>query len=123
MNNHYATPPAEYTGGSVKLPSPEEIPNIDMAVVNYHRPLLGTFHAKFMIVDRQYAIVQSNNIMDNDNTEMGCQYEWTNRGQHLGHIPGLLAPCHDAHAALRIRARSKQAHPFLPSGVLHEAVR
>ena len=37
--------------------------------------MLGTFHAKFMVVDRHIAITQSNNIQDNDNTEMMAQLE------------------------------------------------
>ena len=52
----------EYTGDKIGIPSPEEIPNIDLRVVNYHRPALGTFHAKYVIVDRKYALVCSNNI-------------------------------------------------------------
>lgn len=54
---------------AVKLPKPEEIPNIELEVCNYHHPVLGelwnpfvkfrllinwacvgTFHAKFMVV-------------------------------------------------------------------------
>ena len=37
--------------------------------------MLGTFHAKFMVVDRRIAIVQSDNIQDNDNMEMCVQLE------------------------------------------------
>lgn len=32
-----------YTGDRVKLPSPQEIPNIDLEVINYHKPPVGTF--------------------------------------------------------------------------------
>jgi hypothetical protein len=67
FQNHYIVPLAEYTGKDVGIPSPEEIPNIDLQVINYHRPLLGTFHCKYMIVDRKYAVLQSDNIQDNDN--------------------------------------------------------
>lgn len=73
--NHLSVPEKSYTGGKVRLPSSEEIPNIDMQVVNYHRPLLGTFHAKFMIVDRKVALLQSSNIQDNDNLEMMVRLE------------------------------------------------
>jgi hypothetical protein len=52
----------EYTSEKIGIPSPEEIPNIDLRVVNYHRPAMGTFHAKYVIVDRKYALVCSNNI-------------------------------------------------------------
>ncbi len=54
------------------------MPNVDLDVVNFHRPPLGTFHSKFMIVDRQIATVSSNNIQDNDNLEM------------MTHIEGLI---------------------------------
>lgn len=46
-----------------------------MQVINYHRPIFGTFHAKFMIVDRRVALLQSNNIQDNDNLEMMVRVE------------------------------------------------
>ncbi|KAH0548611.1 hypothetical protein GP486_007845, partial [Trichoglossum hirsutum] len=61
--------------GSVRLPAPEEIPNIDMQVVNYHRPLLGTFHSKYVIIDREIALLMSCNIQDTDNLEMMCHFE------------------------------------------------
>lgn len=51
------------------------MPNVDLAIVNFHRPPLGTFHSKFMIVDRQIATVSSNNIQDNDNLEMMTHIE------------------------------------------------
>ncbi|KAI1804973.1 hypothetical protein F4811DRAFT_517531 [Daldinia bambusicola] len=72
---HYMVPESEYTGSAVGLPASHEIPNVDLQVINYHRPLLGTFHAKYMIVDRKIAVVQSNNIQDNDNLEMMVQVE------------------------------------------------
>ena len=68
LEPHYMVPESEYTGSAVGLPASHEIPNIDLQVINYHRPLLGTFHAKYMIVDRKVAVVQSNNIQDNDNS-------------------------------------------------------
>ncbi|OTA79958.1 hypothetical protein M434DRAFT_401971 [Hypoxylon sp. CO27-5] len=72
---HYIVPESEYTGSAVGLPASHEIPHIDLQVINYHRPLLGTFHAKYMIVDRRVAVLQSNNIQDNDNMEMMVQVE------------------------------------------------
>ncbi|KAG4223586.1 hypothetical protein PC116_g27951 [Phytophthora cactorum] len=75
LEPHYMVPESEYTGSAVGLPASHEIPNIDLQVINYHRPLLGTFHAKYMIVDRKVAVVQSNNIQDNDNLEMMVQVE------------------------------------------------
>ena len=39
------------------------------------RPVLGTFHSKFMIVDRAVALVCSNNIQDRCNMEMMVHLE------------------------------------------------
>jgi hypothetical protein len=72
---HYLVPEKEYLGKAVALPHPEEIPSLDLQVINYHRPLFGTFHCKYMIVDRKYAVLQSNNIQDNDNMEMMTHLE------------------------------------------------
>ncbi|KUI68543.1 hypothetical protein VM1G_04416 [Cytospora mali] len=72
---HYLVSEKEYTGPKVGIPAPHEIPNIDLQVMNYHHPLLGTFHAKYMVVDRKIAILQSNNIQDNDNMEMMVHLE------------------------------------------------
>ncbi|KAH8205566.1 hypothetical protein TruAng_000272 [Truncatella angustata] len=72
---HYIVSEKEYTGKAVGLPHKHEIPNIDLEVMNYHDPMLGTFHAKFMIVDRKIGIVQSNNIQDTDNMEMMVHVE------------------------------------------------
>jgi len=62
LDNHQPVSPAEYTGKNVRLPGPHEIPHVDLQVVNYHRPLFGTFHSKYMVVDRRIAIISSNNI-------------------------------------------------------------
>ncbi|KAJ6547026.1 hypothetical protein B0H19DRAFT_1211731 [Mycena capillaripes] len=75
IQNHYLVSQKEYTGKNVGIPAPEEIPNIDLQVMNYHRPMLGTFHCKYMVVDRKYAVLQSNNIQDNDNMEMMTHLE------------------------------------------------
>lgn len=72
---HYLVSEKEYTSDKVNVPKPEEIPNIDLQVMNYHHPLLGTFHAKYMVVDRKIAILQSNNIQDNENLEMMVHME------------------------------------------------
>lgn len=48
---------------------------MDIEVLNYHTPIFGTFHAKYMVVDRRIAIIQSNNIQDTDNVEMMTQFE------------------------------------------------
>jgi hypothetical protein len=72
---HYFVGEKEYLSKAVNLPPAEEIPNLDMQVMNFHRPMLGTFHCKYMIVDRKYAVLQSNNIQDNDNMEMMIHLE------------------------------------------------
>ena len=66
--------------------------------MNYHRPVIGTYHPKYMVVDREIAVVCTNNIQvrlcslvssiclfssflipvvlqDIDNLEMMCQFE------------------------------------------------
>ncbi|KAF8312473.1 hypothetical protein DL93DRAFT_2059854 [Clavulina sp. PMI_390] len=75
VDNHQVVPPDVYTGDAVKLPHPKDIPNIDLEVVNYHRPLVGTFHAKYMVVDRKIGIIQSNNIQDRVNVELMTHVE------------------------------------------------
>ena len=75
INNHQKVSVKEFTGGAVCLPHPDEVPGIDMEVVNFHRPAFGTFHSKFMIVDRKYGVLSSNNIQDNDNLEMMVAFE------------------------------------------------
>ncbi|KZP06835.1 hypothetical protein FIBSPDRAFT_939801 [Athelia psychrophila] len=64
LKAHQIVPPAVYTADEVKLPAPQEIPNIDLEVCNYHHVVLGTFHAKYMVVDRKVALINSNNIQD-----------------------------------------------------------
>lgn len=72
---HYFISEKEYLSKAVNLPKQEDIPNIDLQVMNYHKPMLGTFHCKYMVVDRKYAVLQSNNIQDNDNVEMMTHME------------------------------------------------
>ncbi|CAG7917080.1 unnamed protein product [Penicillium olsonii] len=60
----------QYVGGKVRLPAASEIPNVHLQVINFHRPIFGTFHAKFTVIDRRMALIQSSNIQDNDNLEM-----------------------------------------------------
>ncbi|GMG02712.1 unnamed protein product [Aspergillus oryzae var. brunneus] len=73
--NRLDVPEKKYTSEKVQLPPAEEVPNIDLQVVNYHRPIFGTFHAKFMVVDRRIALLQSSNVQDNDNLEMMVRLE------------------------------------------------
>ncbi|KAH6856147.1 hypothetical protein B0I37DRAFT_425195 [Chaetomium sp. MPI-CAGE-AT-0009] len=72
---HYIVSEKVYTSSNVNLPPANEIPNIDMEVMNFHTPPMGTFHAKFVVVDRKIALLQSNNIQDNDNLEMMVHLE------------------------------------------------
>jgi hypothetical protein len=83
---HQIVPPKDYISSAVNLPAPDEIPNLDMEVTNYHKPALGTFHGKFLIVshridscpsagdvaqvDRRIALINSNNVQDRCNLEM-----------------------------------------------------
>ncbi|KAJ5587823.1 uncharacterized protein N7459_003588 [Penicillium hispanicum] len=75
MENRLTVPEDQYSGGKVRLPSPKEIPNVDLEVINFHRPVFGTFHSKFTVIDRQIALLQSSNIQDNDNLEMLAHIE------------------------------------------------
>ncbi|KZP08421.1 phospholipase D active site motif protein [Athelia psychrophila] len=75
LKAHQIVPPAVYTADEVKLPAPQEIPNIDLEVCNYHHVVLGTFHAKYMVVDRKVALINSNNIQDRVNVEMMTHVE------------------------------------------------
>lgn len=100
LGNHYVVSPKEYMGKAVALPAPEDIPNIDLQVMNYHRPMLGTFHCKYMVVDRKYAVLQSNNIQDNDNMEM------------MTHLEG---PIVDSLYDMALLSWAKKLEPPLPS--------
>jgi len=57
------------------IPLPEDIPHLSLEVINYHRLIMGTFHAKFMIVDRRLALLNSNNIQDRPNLEMMSHFQ------------------------------------------------
>ena len=59
----------------IGLPTEDEIPGVALEVINYHRPLVGTFHAKYLIVDRRIACLNSNNVQDRPNVEMMVQLE------------------------------------------------
>jgi phosphatidylserine/phosphatidylglycerophosphate/cardiolipin synthase-like enzyme len=75
FNAHQVVKPAAYSGKTIQLPTPEEIPNLDFEVISFHKLVLGTLHAKFCIVDRKQAAVMSNNMEDNDNVEMMTHVE------------------------------------------------
>ncbi|KAM4057631.1 PLD-like domain-containing protein [Hirsutella rhossiliensis] len=67
--------PAAYTSKSIQLPSPEEIPHVDLEVMTCHKFVLGTLHCKFCVIDRRIAVVMSNNVEDNCNMEMMTHVE------------------------------------------------
>ncbi|KZT34488.1 hypothetical protein SISSUDRAFT_1009878, partial [Sistotremastrum suecicum HHB10207 ss-3] len=97
INNHAVVKPDAWS--KVGLPTEDEIPNIDFEVVNYHRPLLGTFHAKYMVVDRKVACLNSNNIQDRPNVEM------------MVHVEG---PIVDSFYDMALLSWSNAMHPPLP---------
>lgn len=74
-DSHNRVKPGSYTGKSVGLPAPDEIPNVDLEVMNLHTIPLGTLHSKFCVVDDKYAAIMSNNMADNDNMEMMVHLE------------------------------------------------
>ncbi|KAH7925600.1 hypothetical protein BV22DRAFT_1033871 [Leucogyrophana mollusca] len=73
--SHVVVEEDEWIGEEVKLPKRSEMPWLDFELVNFHQPMLGTFHAKFMIVDRKMALLCSNNIQDRANMEMMTHLE------------------------------------------------
>ncbi|KAH9449578.1 hypothetical protein Pst134EB_020398 [Puccinia striiformis f. sp. tritici] len=75
FKNHLSIKPNSSEWKEVGLPDPKEIPNLELEVINFHRVLLGTFHAKFLIVDRKVALLNSNNIQDRPNLEMMIHLE------------------------------------------------
>ncbi len=75
IDSHQKLPEGVYSGEKIQLPHPEEIPHLDMEVASLHKPLLGTLHAKFMVVDRKVGIAESNNMEDNCNMEMMTHLE------------------------------------------------
>ncbi|KAK6510511.1 hypothetical protein TWF506_009617 [Arthrobotrys conoides] len=65
----------EFSGEKVQIPTQEEVQGITLQVLNFHVPPVGTFHAKWMVVDGKIAVLNSNNIQDVANLEMMCHYE------------------------------------------------
>ncbi|KAK4686642.1 hypothetical protein P7C73_g3482, partial [Tremellales sp. Uapishka_1] len=72
-NAHAFVDPKMWT--PLDLPSQEEVDGLDLQVINFHRVLLGTFHAKFLVVDRKVALINSNNIQDRPNLELMTHLE------------------------------------------------
>ncbi|GAA6064331.1 hypothetical protein JCM10212_003576 [Sporobolomyces blumeae] len=72
-NNHVGVNPSTWI--PLGLPDPKDVPHLSLQVVNFHRPLVGTFHQKAMVVDRKIALLNSNNIQDRPNLEMMIHLE------------------------------------------------
>jgi phosphatidylserine/phosphatidylglycerophosphate/cardiolipin synthase-like enzyme len=70
---HSILPPNKWS--HYDIPTPDQIPNISLEIVNYHRIIMGTFHSKFLIIDRRIALLNSNNIQDRPNLEMMAHFE------------------------------------------------
>lgn len=66
-------PPAKWKANG--LPAPDELTHIDLEILNYHRPIMGTFHAKLLLVDRSVALLNSINIQDRPNLEACIRLE------------------------------------------------
>ncbi|EMD40285.1 hypothetical protein CERSUDRAFT_90999 [Gelatoporia subvermispora B] len=97
--SHLYVKEAEWTKPEVALPKESEIPGVELEVVNFHQPMLGTFHSKFLIVDRAVALVCSNNIQDRCNMEM------------MMHLEG---PVVDGLYDMALISWAKAMHPPLP---------
>lgn len=50
FDNHLIVEPSIYTGKAIQIPSPDEIPNVDLEVVNYHRPVSRSFRSSLIII-------------------------------------------------------------------------
>ncbi|BEI93363.1 uncharacterized protein CcaverHIS019_0509910 [Cutaneotrichosporon cavernicola] len=72
-NAHAPVPPTVYT--KLDLPDPKDVPGLHLEVINFHKVLLGTFHVKFLIVDRKVVLLNSCNIQDRPNLEMMTHLE------------------------------------------------
>lgn len=73
--NHLLVTEEQWTAEQIKLPPRSELPGLHFEVVNYHRPVFGTFHAKYAVIDRRIALLNSNNIQDMPNMEMMIHLE------------------------------------------------
>jgi len=48
---------------------------IDLEVVNYHKPVLGVLHIKYLIIDREHLFMHSNNLHDKANMELSVHLQ------------------------------------------------
>ncbi|EIW81191.1 hypothetical protein CONPUDRAFT_137247 [Coniophora puteana RWD-64-598 SS2] len=97
--SHVVVDDKEMASADVQLPARAEMPWLEFELVNFHQPLLGTFHAKFLIVDRRMALLMSNNIQDRPNMEM------------MTHLEG---PVVDALYDMALISWFRPMHPPLP---------
>lgn len=72
-NHHSILPESKWS--EYGFPPSSEIENLSLEINNFHRLIFGTFHAKFMVVDRRIALISSNNIQDRANLEMMTHIE------------------------------------------------
>ncbi|BEI91475.1 uncharacterized protein CcaverHIS019_0402950 [Cutaneotrichosporon cavernicola] len=72
---HQRVDPKIFSSPAVGLPSPEEVPGCSLEVQNYHIPPVGSFHQKTVIVDRQVALLSSNNVQNRDDVGFMVQLE------------------------------------------------
>ena len=101
IQSRYPRPPKSWS--KISLPEAEEIPCLDLEVLNYHQAPLGTFHSKFAVFDRKVALVNSCNINLRSNVEMMSRFEgdivnslydtfiisW---GMKFAHLPCISTP-------------------------------
>lgn len=76
IHNHSPVAPQDWS--AIDLPTEDEIPHLEMQVVNYHRPIVGTFHSKFLVIDREVGLLNSNNI----------QGQYNGSSRHLVQVRG-----------------------------------
>ncbi|KAL1410654.1 hypothetical protein Q8F55_004673 [Vanrija albida] len=72
---HQIVEPSVYSSPAVGLPTPEEIPGLELEVQNYHIPPVGTFHQKCLVIDRKIASLSSNNIQERGDVGFMVQLE------------------------------------------------
>ncbi|GAA5874162.1 hypothetical protein JCM1840_000371 [Sporobolomyces johnsonii] len=105
VKQHQLVDEKDYTAERVQLPSKEEIPNIDMEVLNFHRPPVGTFHAKYLVADREIALLNSNNIQGKPSSFHRVNVEF------MSHIEG---PIVEAFYDMALLSWNEALNPTLP---------
>jgi hypothetical protein len=63
-----------FSSPAVGLPSPAEVPGCSIEVQNYHIPPVGSFHQKTVIVDREVALLSSNNVQNRVSSSQDPQH-------------------------------------------------